>query len=87
MISATCLHPATYIPTKIVRAAGVDPISTLQQGLEATLRLIAEPELEAVAGAYVNGRQKAAPHSQANDRDARRKLRELSDRLWGLANR
>jgi NAD(P)-dependent dehydrogenase (short-subunit alcohol dehydrogenase family) len=84
VVSATCLHPATYMPTKMVRAAGVDPISSLQQGVAATLRLIADPELEGVTGVYFNGPQRASPHPQASDLDARGRLRELSDRLCGL---
>jgi NAD(P)-dependent dehydrogenase (short-subunit alcohol dehydrogenase family) len=83
-VSATCLHPATYMPTKMVRAAGVNPISTLHEGVEATQRLLADPQLEGVTGVYFNGTQPASPHPQALDRDARRRLRELSDRLCGL---
>jgi len=85
IVSATCLHPATYMPTKMVRAAGVEPISTLEQGVEATLRLAADPRLEGVTGAYFNGQRRADPHPQASDPAARRELRELSDRLCGLA--
>jgi NAD(P)-dependent dehydrogenase (short-subunit alcohol dehydrogenase family) len=84
VVSATCLHPATYMPTKMVRAAGVEPISTLQQGVEATRRLAADAELEGVTGAYFNGSQRADPHPQARDPGARRQLRELSNRLCGL---
>jgi NAD(P)-dependent dehydrogenase (short-subunit alcohol dehydrogenase family) len=84
-LSATCLHPATYMPTKMVRAAGVSPISTLEQGVKATLPLIADPQLEGVTGAYFDGQQPADPHPQARDPDARRRLRALSDRLTGLA--
>ena len=85
IVSATCLHPATYMPTKMVRAAGVEPISTLEQGVEATLRLAADPRLEGVTGAYFNGQRRADPHPQASDPAARRELRELSERLCGLA--
>jgi NAD(P)-dependent dehydrogenase (short-subunit alcohol dehydrogenase family) len=35
-VTATALHPATYMPTKIVAT----PISTLQSGVDATLRLV-----------------------------------------------
>jgi NAD(P)-dependent dehydrogenase (short-subunit alcohol dehydrogenase family) len=84
VVAATCLHPGTYMPTKIVRAAGVDPITPLEQGVEATLRLIADPKLEGVTGAYFNGLQPGTPHPQANDADARRQLRTLSDRLCGF---
>jgi NAD(P)-dependent dehydrogenase (short-subunit alcohol dehydrogenase family) len=80
-VSATCLHPATYMPTKMVRAAGVNPISSLQEGVRATLRLVSDPELEGVNGRYFNGLTPATPHPQAGDPDARRRLRELSDRL------
>jgi NAD(P)-dependent dehydrogenase (short-subunit alcohol dehydrogenase family) len=84
-VGATCLHPATYMPTKMVRAAGVRPISTLNEGVEATLRLVADPRLAGVTGIYFNGQQPASPHPQALDQEARRRLRELSDRLCGLA--
>ncbi len=84
VVSATCLHPATYMPTKMVRAAGVEPASSLMQGVEATLRLIADPELDSVSGVYFNGLARAQAHRQAEDPDARRSVRELSDRLCGF---
>ena len=84
IVSATCLHPATYMPTKMVRAAGVEPISTLEQGVGATLRLVGDPELEGVTGGYFSGLQPGDPHPQASDPAARQQLRELSDRLCGL---
>jgi NAD(P)-dependent dehydrogenase (short-subunit alcohol dehydrogenase family) len=83
-VTANCLHPATYMPTKMVRAAGVEPISTLQQGVTATHRLVADPELDGVTGQYYDGLQPANPHPQAHDLRARRQLRELSDQLCGL---
>jgi NAD(P)-dependent dehydrogenase (short-subunit alcohol dehydrogenase family) len=83
-VSATCLHPATYMPTKMVLASGTSPISSLREGLDATMRLIADPELDGVSGLYFNGRRQAAPHRQALDEAARRRLRALSDQLCGL---
>jgi NAD(P)-dependent dehydrogenase (short-subunit alcohol dehydrogenase family) len=83
-VTANCLHPATYMPTKMVRAAGVRPVSSLEDGLNATLRLVGDPALDGVSGQYFNGTREAAPHPQAQDPDARRRLRELSDRLCGL---
>jgi NAD(P)-dependent dehydrogenase (short-subunit alcohol dehydrogenase family) len=80
-VTATCLHPATYMPTKMVRESGVTPVSSLEQGLHATLRLVADPELDGVTGKYFNGTRESSPHPQANDPDARRRLRELSERL------
>jgi NAD(P)-dependent dehydrogenase (short-subunit alcohol dehydrogenase family) len=83
-VTATCLHPATYMPTKIVLADGVDPISSLEEGVQATLRLVSDPELDGVTGRYFNGLRAAEPHPQAHDPEARRRLRDLSDRLCGL---
>jgi NAD(P)-dependent dehydrogenase (short-subunit alcohol dehydrogenase family) len=83
-VTATCLHPATYMPTKMVIAAGVEPATALDQGVRATRRLVADPELDGVTGRYFNGARVADPLAQANDRAARRRLRELSDRLCGL---
>ena len=76
-VTANCLHPATYMPTKIVPS----PVSTLEEGVEATMRLVADPELEGVSGHYFDGQREAAAESQAYDPDARARLRELSERL------
>jgi NAD(P)-dependent dehydrogenase (short-subunit alcohol dehydrogenase family) len=84
-VTANCLHPATYMPTKIVWGDGVQPVSQLDEGTRATLRLITDPQLDGVTGRYFSGEQEAAPHPQARDADARRRLRDLSDRLCGLA--
>jgi NAD(P)-dependent dehydrogenase (short-subunit alcohol dehydrogenase family) len=74
--TAVALHPATYMPTKMVAS----PISTLEDGIEATQRLVIAPAAE-VTGRYFNGTREARAHAQAYDADARRALRELSERL------
>ena len=80
-VTATALHPASYMPTKMVTDAGVTPASTVQDGLEATWRLVADPSVEGVSGAYFNGTSEVRADAQAYDLDARRRLRELSERL------
>jgi NAD(P)-dependent dehydrogenase (short-subunit alcohol dehydrogenase family) len=80
-VTATALHPATYMPTKMVVDGGIAPVSSLEQGVEATLRLVADPELDGVTGRYFNGLREAQPDPQANDPEARRRLRELSEEL------
>jgi NAD(P)-dependent dehydrogenase (short-subunit alcohol dehydrogenase family) len=82
-VTANCLHPGTYMPTKMVRAAGIAPVSALEEGVRATLRLVADPELEGVSGRYFNGVREDEPHPQARDPEARQRLRELSERLTG----
>jgi NAD(P)-dependent dehydrogenase (short-subunit alcohol dehydrogenase family) len=80
-VTATALHPATFMDTKMVIDAGVTPASTVQEGLEATWRLVADPSVEGVTGAYFNGTREVRADAQAYDLDARRRLRELSQRL------
>jgi NAD(P)-dependent dehydrogenase (short-subunit alcohol dehydrogenase family) len=80
-VTATCLHPATFMPTKMVFHARGAATSTLEEGIEATRRLVDDPALDGVSGRYYNGLRDARADPQAYDPDARRRLRELSDRL------
>jgi NAD(P)-dependent dehydrogenase (short-subunit alcohol dehydrogenase family) len=80
-VTVNCLHPATFMPTKMVRAAGVSPTSTIEEGVQAVLRLVADPELDGVTGRYFNGQREATAHPQAYDAEAVGRLRELSERL------
>lgn len=84
-VAANCLHPATYMPTKIVLAAGRSAFSSLEQGVEATMQLIADPQLDGVSGRYYEGLSQATADPQAYDATARRRLRELSQQLTELA--
>jgi NAD(P)-dependent dehydrogenase (short-subunit alcohol dehydrogenase family) len=83
-VTANCLHPGTYMPTNMVRAAGVEPVTPLEEGVAATMRLITSPELDGVNGHYFDGTSESAPHPQAEDPEARRELRELSAELTGI---
>ncbi len=84
-IPATCLHPATYMNTTMVRCAGVTPVSTVEQGAQAILNLAMSPALEGRSGLYFNGLREARAHSQAYDAEARHRLWALSLELTGLA--
>jgi hypothetical protein len=69
------------MPTKVSPAP---PISTIAQGVEATMRLITDPIAQAGSGRYFNGLDEARANDQAYDPAARRQLRELSEKLTGL---
>jgi NAD(P)-dependent dehydrogenase (short-subunit alcohol dehydrogenase family) len=77
-VTANCLHPGTYMPTKMVLEAGVSPVDSLESGVEATRRLVVDPGLDGVTGKYVDRLREARAHPQAYDAGARRRLRELS---------
>jgi len=83
-ITANCLHPATYMPTKMVLAARGSGVSSIEEGVQATTHLIAAPELEHVTGRYFHGLREARAESQAYDRQARHQLRQLSEQLTGV---
>jgi len=80
-VTVNALHPATFMPTKMVPGA---PLSTVAEGVAATMRLIAAPADQLGTGRYYNGQQEARANAQARDREARRQLRALSDQLTGL---
>ena len=84
-VTANCLHPGTYMPTNMVRRAGVEPVTPLEDGIAATMRLITSPEVDGVNGHYFDGTSESAPHPQAEDPEARRRLRELSEELTGVS--
>ncbi|WP_084483865.1 SDR family NAD(P)-dependent oxidoreductase [Nocardia anaemiae] len=78
-VTVNALHPATLMPTTMVLQSGVTPISTIAQGVDATLRLICDPALSQTTGQYFNGTRQSRPHAQAGDSRARRRLLEISD--------
>jgi len=85
-VTVNCLHPATFMPTKMVFAARGSATSTLEEGVEATLRLVTDDKLDDVTGRYFNGVHESRGDDQAYDPDARARLRDLSDRLTGLSH-
>jgi NAD(P)-dependent dehydrogenase (short-subunit alcohol dehydrogenase family) len=82
-VSANCLHPGTYMPTKMVTDAGINPVDSLESGVEATMRLVADPDLDGVSGRYFDRTSESRANPQAYDVQARARLRELSERLVG----
>jgi NAD(P)-dependent dehydrogenase (short-subunit alcohol dehydrogenase family) len=85
-VTVNCLHPASFMDTNMVRESGYAPMSSVEQGAEAILHLAASPELDGQTGLYFDGRRPARANAQAYDVDARRRLRELSLRLTGIAS-
>jgi NAD(P)-dependent dehydrogenase (short-subunit alcohol dehydrogenase family) len=83
-VTVTCLHPATYMDTTMVRAGGITPLSTVEQGGEAILNLAVADELTGKTGLYFDGKRQSRANAQAYDAAARKKLRDLSTRLTGL---
>jgi NAD(P)-dependent dehydrogenase (short-subunit alcohol dehydrogenase family) len=77
-VTVNALHPATYMHTKMVLQARGSSLSTVEEGAEATERLVG---IEGVTGRYFNGLREARADPQAYDASARERLWELSERL------
>ena len=67
-MTVNALHPATFMPTKIV----ANPISTIEEGVDATMRLMLDERSPAITGKYFNGVHEARADAQAYDATARR---------------
>jgi hypothetical protein len=81
----TCLHPATFMPTAMVLESGRAPVSTLDAGVRATLRLIDDAAVDGVTGEFFDGVHPGRALDQAYDAEFRTRLAELTGRL--LADR
>jgi NAD(P)-dependent dehydrogenase (short-subunit alcohol dehydrogenase family) len=86
-VTATALHPATYMNTTMVRQTGVAPMSSVEQGAEAILNLAVSPGAADETGVFYNGLRPARADAQAYDDKAREQLRRLSRSLTGLSER
>lgn len=82
-VTATCLHPATFMNTAMVIQGGITPVSTVEQGGAATIRLIADPALDGVTGEFFDGLTQSRALPEAYDPGFRRQLREVTDRMLG----
>ena len=82
-VTVTALHPATFMNTAMVRQFGT-PMSTVEEGADAIMRLAVSDDLEGKTGLYFNGQREAKADAQAYDAAARQKLKALSLELAGL---
>ena len=85
-ITVNALHPATYMNTTMVRAGGITPISTVEQGGAAILHLVEGDDVAGKSGLFFNGMNEMRANPQAYDAGARRRLRALSLELTGLSS-
>jgi NAD(P)-dependent dehydrogenase (short-subunit alcohol dehydrogenase family) len=80
-VTVNALHPASLMPTKMVLEAGWQTMSSVEEGLQATLRLVTDPSLENVTGEYFDGLRLAKANPQAYDKTVRQRLAAVSQKL------
>ncbi len=84
-VTVNSLHPARSMNTARVINGGFQPLSSVEEGAEATMQLAVSPALAGRSGLYFNGLNEAKANAQAYDSEARAQLRALSFEVTGLA--
>jgi NAD(P)-dependent dehydrogenase (short-subunit alcohol dehydrogenase family) len=67
-VTANVLHPASLMNTKMVQESFGRTMSTVEEGMESTVRLAVAPELEGVTGRYFDRFHEARAEDQATTR-------------------
>ena len=83
-VTVNCLHPATLMDTTMVRSAGIEPTSTIEEGAAAVMHLAVSPQLDGRTGEYFDGLHASRVNAQAYDPQVRQRLAQVSARLTGL---
>lgn len=82
-VTVNSLHPATYMPTKIVLSEIGHQVDALETGVEATRRLVADADVAGTTGGFFDRTRQARANAQAYDADAREALWNRSLTLTG----
>lgn len=82
-VIVNALHPATFMDTYMVRRAGIEPQTSVDEGADRTIQLILE---DVGSGHYFRDGAPARAHDQAYDEQARDRLRQISLELVSLAD-
>ena len=80
-VTVNCLHPATFMNTAMVAQGGITPVSTVEKGGEATMRLITDPALDGVTGQFFDGLRTARALPEAYDPQFRAQLGKVTDKM------
>jgi NAD(P)-dependent dehydrogenase (short-subunit alcohol dehydrogenase family) len=84
-VTVNCLHPATFMDTAMVTRGGITPVSTVEQGGEATIRLITDPALDGLTGQFFDGLAASRALPDAYKPQFRAKLSDVTSRMLETA--
>jgi NAD(P)-dependent dehydrogenase (short-subunit alcohol dehydrogenase family) len=85
-ITVNSLHPATYMPTKMVLDEIGHAIDTLEQGVDATDRLVTDAALAGTTGRFFDRSRETRANPQAYDEGTRTELWRRSLQLTDRAD-
>jgi NAD(P)-dependent dehydrogenase (short-subunit alcohol dehydrogenase family) len=83
-VTVNSLHPATYMPTKMVLREIGHQVDDLETGVESVHRLAIGADLAGVTGRFYDRQRQARANAQAYDASARAQLWRRSRELVGL---
>ncbi|MEU9336427.1 SDR family NAD(P)-dependent oxidoreductase [Streptomyces sp. NPDC048290] len=86
-VTVNAVHPADLMDTESVRAFGIPPRTTPEDGAQPVARLLLDPEIALTSGRYFDRFTDARAHAQAYDPAARRRLMELTRAASGSGQR
>lgn len=84
-VTVNTLHPAHLMDTDGVRAYGWTPVTSVDEGVRPTVRLLIDPDLAAVTGRYFDQFTDTRAHDQVYDAAARERLMKLTHALVNQA--
>jgi NAD(P)-dependent dehydrogenase (short-subunit alcohol dehydrogenase family) len=85
-VTVNSLHPSTYMPTKMVLKEIGHSIDTIEDGVEATGRLVSDERLAGTTGRFFDRTRETKANAQAYDAAARTELWNRSLELVGHAD-
>ncbi len=80
-VTVNSLHPATYMPTKMVLRELGRHVDDLETGVEAVRRLVVGADVAGATGRFFDRQREARANAQAYDEAARAQLRRRSEEL------
>ncbi len=82
-VTVNSLHPASLMNTNMVFGSRYfnGTMSTVEQGAAAVEYLAISPELEGVTGEFFDGQRRSRAQAQAYDKEARQRLKEVSEQM------
>lgn len=83
-VTVNSLHPATLMPTRMVKEGYGHTVDDLQTGVDAVLNLIDNPSLDETTGQYFSIQQPAAAHGDTYEVETQQRLWQLSTELTGV---
>ena len=86
-VTVNTMHPGAYMDTTMVREMKHDVVDSVDEGANFVLDLATHPVFDGVTGRYIDRGVAKRAQEQCYDGEARRKLREISNKLTGLCQK